>query len=222
MCNLYSLRKPQRAILGREFDFGRPRYKVAPGELAPIVRARDGELEGAEIKWGFRPSWMTREWMREKKRQPPINVRAETIDRSPMFRGAFRHQRCLVPADGFFEPNDKVREQGGKEFWWFRREDDEPFAFAGIWTTYKDGDAEFENYGIVTTEPEEVVGPVHRRMPAILRESDYQTWLDPGRTDLDTLKGLLQPNVAQPLTGHVVSRIVYKMSPTDPHCVEAS
>jgi len=220
MCNLYTLRSPQRTILDLAFDFGRPRYKIAPGERAPVIRALNGDLEAVDLKWGYRPKWMSREWMREKKRQPPINVRSETMDTSPMFRSQFRHQRCLVPADGFYEPNDKVREKGGKEFWWFHREDDQPFAFAGIWTSYEGEEGEFENYGIITTEPEEIVSPVHRRMPAILRESDYATWLDPNVEDPDTLKPLLQPYVAEPLTGHIVSRDVYKMSPDNPDCVE--
>ena len=103
------------------------RYNIAPTDQIPIVRIdpRDGEREVVMARWGLIPFWM-----KEKPKVPHINARAETVDRLPLFREAFAKRRCLIPATGFYEWQQR---EDGKQPYRFRRKDLEPFAFAGIW-----------------------------------------------------------------------------------------
>ena len=104
-----------------------PRYNVAPTDQIPIVRVdpRDGERELTMARWGLIPFWM-----KDKPKVPHINARAETVHKLPLFREAFAKRRCLVPATGFYEWQQR---SDGKQAYRFRRKDLEPFAFAGIW-----------------------------------------------------------------------------------------
>ena len=103
------------------------RYNIAPTDQIPIVRIdpRDGEREVVTARWGLIPFWM-----KEKPKVPHINARAETVDRLPLFGEAFAKRRCLIPATGFYEWQQR---EDGKQPYRFRRKDLEPFAFAGIW-----------------------------------------------------------------------------------------
>jgi putative SOS response-associated peptidase YedK len=104
-----------------------PRYNIAPTDQIPIVRIdpRDGERELVMARWGLIPFWM-----KGKPKVPHINARAETVHKLPLFREAFAKRRCLIPATGFYEWQQR---DDGKQPYRFRRKDLEPFAFAGIW-----------------------------------------------------------------------------------------
>ena len=107
-----------------------------------------------------------------------INARAETVAEKPSYRAPFRHHRCLIPADGFYEW--KKVEGGGKQPYFVKRCDDKPLAFAGLWSLWCPPDgSELETCTIITTKANELMRDIHDRMPVIIREKDFSTWLDP-------------------------------------------
>jgi len=151
------------------------RYNIAPTDQIPIVRIdpRDGEREVVMARWGLIPFWM-----KEKPKVPHINARAETVDRLPLFREAFAKRRCLIPATGFYEWQQR---EDGKQPYRFRRKDLEPFAFAGIWEFARLGGEEILSTAIIVGQANPLVGGIHDRMPVMLMLEDY---------DLFSLMGL--------------------------------
>ena len=124
-----------------------PRYNVAPTDQIPIVRIdpRDDERELTMARWGLIPFWM-----KEKPKVPHINARAETVHKLPLFREAFAKRRCLIPATGFYEWQQR---DDGKQPYRFRRKDLEPFAFAGIWEFAQLGGEEILSAAMIVGEP---------------------------------------------------------------------
>jgi putative SOS response-associated peptidase YedK len=168
-------------------------YNVAPTSFQPVIRPdRDtGERELTLMRWGLVPYFA-----KDLKTFAfsTINVRAESLATSAIFRGPFERRRCLVPADGFYEwkklpvstlfgpdPTAKPtrkKDTGAKQPYAFTLANGEPFAFAGLWDRWKDPAGGFlESYTIITTTPNELTATVHDRMPVILRPQDYDLWL---------------------------------------------
>ena len=145
----------------------RPNYNVAPSQKALIVLHDDEGYEGELAKWGLLPHWM------KADRKPFINARSETVLEKPSFKYLMKGNRCVVPADGFYEWK-KVA--GGKQPVFFHL--DKPFAFAGFWE--KDKESDEKTFLILTTEANETVKPVHSRMPVILEEFQISAWLEDG------------------------------------------
>jgi putative SOS response-associated peptidase YedK len=137
-----------------------------------------------------------------------INARAETILEKPSFREAFRSRRCIVPVSGFYE---WVRvAKGAKQPFYFYLKEKEVFGFAGLWEEWLDketGEA-LETCTIITTEANEVLKPVHDRMPVILKSDYYEEWLNPKMKDTTKLQNLLAPYPADEMSSHAVSRAV--------------
>ena len=179
VCGRYTLTDP--AELPRRFELVEssdtritPRFNLAPSQGVPVIIQTPLGLELRAAAWGFRPVWV-----REDARKPaPINARAETAATNGLFRDALARRRCLVPADGFYEwravPGHKkqlpVR---------FTLKDGGLFAFAGLFTGPRSFQVEDASCAILTTRPNELVAPVHNRMPVILRPEDEALWLDP-------------------------------------------
>lgn len=162
-----------------------PRYNIAPTQPVPVVvRGHDGLRLGA-LRWGLVPYWADDPTIGNRM----INARSETVDSKPAFKGPFRDRRCWVLADGFYEWRE---EDGQKVPIHFRRPDRAPFAFAGLWDRWRDDDGDVVSCTILTTEPNEAVRPVHRRMPVILPVAVRDRWLDPD-ADPAELKSLLGP-----------------------------
>ena len=177
MCSLYSLRRtPEETRTLFNYvdqpDFP-PRPYVAPGGPMAIVRLEEGQRRFALVRWGFIPSW-TKEI---KPGKPLINARGETVADKPSFRNAFRRRRCLVPADGFYEWQ-RVGER--KQPFYISGADGRPLAFAGIWSRWVDRSTGLElvSCAVVTTTPNELMAPIHDRMPVVLPESAWDRWLD--------------------------------------------
>ena len=120
-------------------------------------------------RWGLIPFWM-----KEKPKVPHINARAETVHKLPLFREAFAKRRCLIPATGFYEWQQR---SDGKQPYRFRRKDLEPFAFAGIWEFARLNGEEILSAAMIVGEPNPLVGGVHDRMPVMLLPEDYDAWL---------------------------------------------
>jgi putative SOS response-associated peptidase YedK len=192
MCSRYSrvsvIRKLQKRFRfeGTEFDLA-PDYNIAPTDPAYVVVQDSDKRFLKRMMFGLIPHWA---------KDPKIgvqclNARAETVTEKPAFRDAFQKRRCLVLTDGFFE-----WKKDGKNRIPYRvvMKNREPYALAGLWDRWKRPDGrEFETFAIVTTEPNELIVPVHNRMPVILKEEDENLWLAPYVTEAKTLQPLLKP-----------------------------
>ena len=161
-----------------------------------MVRLRNGaggrSLEVVNLRWGLLPAWTKK----AATATAPANARAESLASRPMFRDAFRRRRCLVPASGFYE----WRDQGGRrQPHLFCLRDGAALCFAGLWESWRgpeDGPA-VETCAIITTPPNELVRPIHDRMPAILPPEEIERWLDPRLTEPGELAPLLHPFAAK-------------------------
>ena len=135
-----------------------------------------------------------------------INARSETVAEKPSFRQAFRQRRCIIPADGFYEWQ---RAEGRKQPFFFRMRDESPFGFAGLWERWEgEGGEVLDSCTILTTEANEVLGPVHDRMPVIIHPEDYGLWLTAGERERPTLRDLLRPYPEDEMAGYPVSMLV--------------
>ena len=155
-----------------------PSYNVAPQSLQPVVRldSEMGQRELTVMRWGLVPFWAKD----AKIGYSTINAKSETVITSPAFREAMKRRRCLVPAEWFYEWQ-KI-DAKTKQPYAIGLRDGSLFAFAGLWETWKDKakDQVIETYTILTTDPNELMEPIHNRMPVILAPKDYQRWLEPG------------------------------------------
>ncbi|GAB4234353.1 MAG: SOS response-associated peptidase [Deltaproteobacteria bacterium] len=221
MCGRFTLFEPD-AVLTREFGLSRiqagpPRYNIAPSQPVAVVRVSpaDRERELLRLRWGLIPSWAKDPSIGNRM----INARAETASEKPSFRSAFRNRRCLVPADGFFEWRKVDR---GKLPFYIRMRSGHPFAFAGLWERWDppEGDP-VETCTILTTEANELLRPIHDRMPVIVAPEMYGAWLDSGRKDPETLKPILRPWPPEEMDAYPVSKRVNDPSHDDPDCLTA-
>jgi putative SOS response-associated peptidase YedK len=226
MCGRYTLRRydlaraafdaMQQQLPFEEFSELRitPRFNIAPSQIVPTVRIdRNGNRVLSAAKWGLIPSWT-----KSKSKTAPINARAETLASSGMFRQAFNRRRCLIPADGFYEWQES---KPPKQPYFIHRKDDRLFAFGGLWERWNDpGSGEVvDSCTIVTTSANEVMTPIHNRMPLILAEGDYERWLNreiPGEEVAD----LLKPSHAD-LEARPVSTAVNSVKNDGPELIDA-
>jgi putative SOS response-associated peptidase YedK len=196
-----------------------PRYNIAPTQSVVAVHASEGAgRHGEMMHWGLIPSWADDPAIGARM----INARAETVATKPSFRSAFRQRRCLVAADGFYEWQKLERR---KQPHYIRLRDGRPFAFAGLWENWESRDsastpASVRSCTIITTEPNELVAPLHNRMPVILHARDYDAWLAPDTRPVDTLGRLLRPYPADEMEASPVSTRVNKPSNDSPECIE--
>jgi len=167
--------------------------------MVAAIRAKPDTYERRldMLKWGLIPFWAKDPAIGSKM----INARSETVAEKPAFRAAFKHRRCIIPADGFYE---WAREGKKKQPYLIAMTDGNPFGMAGLWEHWKDAEGNvIESCTILTTEANEAVRELHDRMPVILKPNDYDTWLDPGLGDL----GILQPiMIAYPSDAMTLSR----------------
>ena len=222
MCGRYSITTPAEAMR-RVFRFSGPlpnlppRYNVAPTQQVPIVRRarNDGERELAQVRWGLIPFWAKDTSISYKL----INARAEGIDAKPSFREAFkRGRRCLIAADGFYEWQKKGAAKQPRRI---TLKDGEPFAFAGLWERWEkapDG-MPIESCTIITTAANQLLRPLHDRMPVILPPDDYAAWL--GEDAARDVAELLQPYPSEEMRAYCVSTAVNSVRNDGPECVEA-
>ena len=200
-------------------DDHEPHYNVAPRAEVPAVRQRKGVKVLSQLRWGLVPSWAKDPKVGDRQ----INARAESVDDKPAYRTAFAKRRCLIPADGFYEWQKLPAKRKQPMFIHLRT--GEPMAFAGLWEIWKDPEAEGEDEGwlrtcaIVTTDANELLAPIHDRMPVILPESVWDTWLDP-EADPDQLRGLLVPARDDDLVVYPVSPLVNKADNDGPELVQ--
>jgi putative SOS response-associated peptidase YedK len=217
MCGRFSLGVNVDRLVG-EFGPGlagldhEPRYNIAPGQdVLAVVRGPEG-LRTGRLRWGLVPRWAPDPGGGGRM----INARSETAATRPSFRDSFRSRRCWVLADGFYEwqrgPGSR------KQPYFIRHPDGRPFAMAGLWDRWRRGDQEIVSCTILTTEPSEVVAPLHDRMPVILTAGERERWLDP-TVDPGSLQDLLGPYPG-PLEAHPVTTLVNHVDNEGPQVQE--
>ena len=225
MCGRYTL-VIDRDALSRRFDATATadlpvlfeRYNIAPTQRVPTVRMRaKGEGGGREVallRWGLIPSWAKSADIGSRT----VNARSETAAEKPAFRTALRTRRCLVPATGFYEWR---RDAGGKVPHLIRLENARAFALAGLWERWRDPETGevVESCSILTTQPNDVVSPLHDRMPAMLRPEAEAAWLDDSTTDPDALLPLLEPYPPGEMEAYPVRRRVNNPRHDDAACI---
>ncbi len=194
-----------------------PRYNIAPSQRIACVRTNPqaATLECVDLKWGLVPSWAKDASIGNKM----INARAETVAEKPSFRKAFKQQRCVVLADGFYEWK---REGNTKQPYFIRFKDQRPFCFAGLWERWEDGtDDPLETCAMLTIEPNAVMEPIHHRMPVILQTHAFETWLDSSIQNPQLLSSFLQPYPPEEMEAFPVSTIVNNPKNDSEACIQA-
>lgn len=220
MCGRYTLTAPGDAIV-EAFDLQtdlelRPRYNIAPTQVVAAVRVGKPGTGRAlvELKWGLIPRWAEDPSIGNRM----INARSETVAEKPAFRSAFKKQRCLVLADGYYEW--KKLADGTKQPYYFRVEGGRPFGFAALWERWGREGEEIQSCALLTTSPNPLAATVHDRMPVILSEKDYDLWLDPAISDAEKLTRLFVSYPAEKMETWPVSRFVNKPGNDSPRCIE--
>jgi putative SOS response-associated peptidase YedK len=171
MCGRYTLGKTPESLLEHFQLFGevpcfKASYNIAPSESVPIVYQYAGHRLALLMRWGMIPKWSKE----PKTKYSTINARAETLTESKLYIGPFKHTRCLVPADGFYE----WQQTDVKQPYHICEKGHRLFAFAGLWETWHEGqEDELFSFTIIVTDANPAVSSIHKRMPVILDPEDY-------------------------------------------------
>ena len=226
MCGRFTLTIPDHESLALALgvapdpssaELYRPRYNVAPTDAHWILRVKEGRRELLPAKWGLVNSWAKDASGAARQ----INARIETARSRPAFRGAFERRRCVVPADGFFEWAGEKKAR--RPIWYHPR--DGLMLLAGLYESWRDPRSGTwqRTFSIVTTPANDLVAPVHDRMPAILTSEDVEAWLEPveeGDTEaLVALQRRLRPAPPDALVATAVSPRVNSVKNDDPECL---
>jgi len=188
------------------------RYNIAPTQTV-IVVSDDGTRHLTQMRWGLIPSWAKDPAIGNRM----INARAETVATKPAFRVALRKRRCLIPADGFYEWQQVGRRSQPVYITLKTRE---AFSFAGLWEAWTSPDGEeINSCTIITTEANDVLKPIHDRMPVILTREAEAVWLDPTIQDPERLLPLLTPYPSEEMEAYPVSTKVNNPVHDTPECV---
>jgi putative SOS response-associated peptidase YedK len=218
MCGRYTLTRPASEVVEAfhldQAPLFEPRYNIAPTQAVLAVRRIDptGPPQAILLRWGLVPAWATDLSIGNRM----LNARSETVLEKATFRTAFARRRCLLPADGFYEWQTIGRK---KQPIHFRFRDDRLFAFAGLWERWGGPDGLVESCTILTTTANDLVRPVHDRMPVILDPEHYDAWLDPRGTDTELLCSWLAPYPATEMLAVPASTHVNNARNEGPACL---
>jgi putative SOS response-associated peptidase YedK len=191
-----------------------PRFNIAPTQ--PVLAIpNDGKQRADFFIWGLIPSWAKDPAIGNRL----INARGETLAEKPSFRGSYKYKRCLILADGFYEwkvqPGTKV-----KVPYFIHMKNRQPFAFAGLWDEWHSPDgSQIRSCTIVTTEPNELMAPIHNRMPVILPSDAYAQWIDPAVRTPESLQLFIRPYPSEEMDAYPVSTLVNSPKHDRAECV---
>lgn len=186
MCGRFQLTTKPEA-LAEHFQLQRlprfqPGYNIAPAQkILAVVELDDGSRKAVNLFWGLVPSWA-----RDSKNSSHlINARMETVREKPSFRSAFKHRRCLIPANGFYEWQ---KLESGKQAFHVHRQDYQVFACAGLWEQWQHESSTLYSCTIITTSAGPLMQPIHERMPVLILQNDYSAWLTKSADDNDAFQ----------------------------------
>jgi putative SOS response-associated peptidase YedK len=211
MCGRFTLFSSAEAIAQKfEVDVPAdiiPSYNIAPSQTVNAIAQFTGELKPRlrNFRWGLIPSWAKDPAIGFKV----INARSETASEKPSFRSAFKDRRCLIPTNGFYEWQRVEGSKTKKQPYFFGLKDENIFALAGLWERWESPEGDIiETCTILTTEANDVLRPIHDRMPVILNSENWDMWLDPSFNNMHQLQEILKPYSADAMTSHPVSTLV--------------
>ncbi len=216
MCGRFTLQISPEA-LAKGFDLEEvpllePRYNIAPGQPIAAIRHIGDRNKLDFLKWGLVPSWS------KDPERAPINARSETVIEKPTFRHAIKYNRCIIPASGFYEW--KVTGDTHKQPYYIRFNNNSIMGFAGIWEKWTaENGSEMETCCILTTVANEVMKPIHDRMPVILSHNDYNLWLNRNMHDPYELVRLYEPYPSDHMTTLQVPTLVNNPRFDSPSCI---
>ena len=222
MCGRFTLRAPASLIAEQfslfEVPLLKPRFNIAPTQAAAVVRMAPQQAESRRqlvfLRWGLVPAWAKDPAVGNRM----INARAETAADKPAFRTALRRRRCLVAADGFYEWQTLGNR---RQPMFIHLRDDRPLAFAGLWESWEGaGHSALESFTILTTAANDLVRPIHDRMPVIVAPEDYARWLDPAVQTPEPILPLLRPYSSELLEAYAVGTRVNSPARDDEGCLE--
>jgi putative SOS response-associated peptidase YedK len=193
----------------------RPRYNIAPSQPVAVI-ANTGKNELDFFLWGLIPSWAKDPSIGNRM----INARAETLAEKPSFKNALRRRRCLILADGFFEwqslPNQRTKQPH-----FFQLADRKPFGFAGLWEIWQSPDgSEVRSCTIITTQPNQLIVPVHNRMPVIVKQNDISSWLTQDEIQPSSVSHILTAYPDHLMRSSLVSMAVNNPANDSPACIQ--
>lgn len=207
-------------LLEKEFSlkFGeevvlRPSFNIAPTQDVPVIVNEDGNRL-IFCRWGLIPPWSKDLSIGNRM----INARAETLAEKPSFKEPFKKHRCLIVADGFYEWK---KTESGKVPVYITMKTGRTFGFAGLYSDWHPPEGEvIKTCTIITSEPNDLLEPIHNRMPVIIKPDDRDIWLDPDEHDQDKLTPLLAPYSSDELDAWEVSRVVNSPSNNGPELID--
>ena len=222
MCGRYNLITDAQALVDHfeiensllEQSDWTPAFNIAPGQAVPIVRITDQGRQLLLARWGLVPHWSKEPTVKYST----INARAETVAEKPAYRHAYRRQRCLIPATGFYE----WQRLGDKKIpHHICKPDNGLFAFAGLWDHWEGEGESFDSCSIIVTSANRAMRRIHDRMPVIIERPYYKVWMNPADACDAQLKPLLVPYNSD-LRLYPVNRLVNSPRNNDHRCIEAA
>ena len=216
MCGRYNLLATPEQLI-ETFHLHRllryePNYNICPGQkILTIVQLDDGSYKAVYLYWGLIPHWAKD----NKISQHLINARAETVAEKPAFKSAYQQRRCLIPATGFYEWQ---KLEQGKQAFCISRDNQQLFAFAGLWEYWEQDTKTIYSCTIITKAANELMKPIHQRMPVIIEQQNYWHWLDKQASSITTQR-LLINNAYQGMSVHTVSDWVNNPMHNDKNCL---
>lgn len=221
MCGRYTLTASSEEIAERflcpQVEQGlEAHYNVAPSQIMPVVLERDGQRQLKMMRWGLLPFWAKEPGLAGKL----INARVETLEEKASFKYALKERRCIIPADGYYEWQNKKADKQPVHITMPSRQ---LFAFAGLWEQWRDNDGKvILSYTIITTAPVSSLASIHKRMPLILKPEQEDYWLQGWNGKNDALARLflnkLKPS--DKLIAYPVSKRVNNPKNNGPLCIE--
>nr|WP_308113417.1 SOS response-associated peptidase [Alicyclobacillus tolerans] len=220
MCGRYTLAYEDWSFMLEYFGlaadsfFLPPRYNIAPGQMVPAVISDGKRRRIGLLKWGLIPHWAKD----PKIANQTINARSETLLQRPAYQSLIQRKRCLLPADGFYEWK---KNQHGKQPMRIVLTDRPVFAFAGLYDSWLSPSGEkVSTCTVITTGANELMAPIHHRMPVILNKESEAVWLDPDVRNTDQLLSLLQPYPHQAMRAYRVPAFVGSVKNDGPECIQ--
>lgn len=190
-----------------------PRYNVAPTQLSAVIRNLGEHNRLDLLKWGLVPGWSKDLSFGSHL----INARSETVAEKPAFRHAIKYRRCIIPTSGFYEWSHTGNK---KQPYYFQMADHSPMCLAGLWESWNAPDgSELETFTVLTTAANELIAPIHDRMPVILHPGTFNLWLSHNMHDPEQLQLLYQALPAEQITSHKVPDLVNNPRFDSPACI---
>jgi len=189
------------------------RYNIYPGQNVPVIIMEERK-KFVMMRWGLVPSWSNDPLIGFQM----INARAETLSQKASFKNSFKKLRCIIPCSGFYEW--KKLDKKTKVPYFIRLRNGTPFALAGLWDRWNKDGGNLTTFTIITTTPNNIIKPIHDRMPVILKSENHDMWINPDITDTEYISDFLKPYPSEEMELYEISTFVNNPKNDSPECIE--